>query len=80
MIIIYFFLFYEENFILIHKHKIRKVSQTICVIYVKNVSLYLDFYILLKTIGNIFSSLFVRKKRAIESLDYKKDFLKNYKI
>jgi len=50
------------------------------VIYVKKVSLYLDFYILLKTIGNIFSSLFVRKKRAIESLDYKKDFFKNYKI
>ena len=57
MIIIYFFLFYhiEENFILIHKHKIRKVSQTICVIYVKNVVYRVDFNAFF---NNIFMEVF----------------------
>ena len=48
------------------------------VIYVKNLNWKLDLYILLRTFVIIINSAIFRKNRAIESLDYKDDFFKNY--
>lgn len=47
-------------------------------IYVKKVSYSLDLYILIKTFIIILSSIFVKNKRAIETIDYKKNFFENY--
>ncbi len=47
-------------------------------IYVKNVNVYLDFYILYKTFILVLNSLFKKNLRAIESIDYKRSFYENY--
>lgn len=47
-------------------------------IYVKKVSYGLDLYIILKTFVIIINSIFVKNKRAIEIIDYKKNFFENY--
>ncbi len=43
-------------------------------IYVKKASYGLDLYIILKTLVIIINSIFIKNKRAIESIDYKKNF------
>tara|TARA_Y200000002_G_scaffold382967_1_gene402312 strand:+ start:3664 stop:4080 length:417 start_codon:yes stop_codon:yes gene_type:complete len=48
------------------------------VIYVKNLSLKLDLYILFKTIMILINSVINKKSRPIESLDYKKNFYDKY--
>lgn len=48
------------------------------VIYVKHFSLKLDLYILMKTFLMVINTIFNKKNRPSESLDYKKDFFENY--
>ncbi len=48
------------------------------VIYVKNSSFKLECYIIIKTIILIFKSIFLKKSRAKESIQYKKNFYENY--
>ena len=47
-------------------------------IYIKKASFRLDIYIIFRTLIIILNSIFVKKKRAIESIDYKKNFFENY--
>ena len=47
-------------------------------IYTKKASFSLDIYIIIKTLIIIFNSIFLKNKRAIESIDYKKNFFDNY--
>ncbi len=47
-------------------------------IYTKKASFSLDIYIIVKTLIIIFNSIFLKNKRAIESIDYKKNFFDNY--
>ncbi len=47
-------------------------------IYVKKVSINLDFYILFKTFSIVLNSFFKKNYRAIESIDYKSSFYENY--
>ena len=47
-------------------------------IYLKKRGLSLDLYILCKTFSNIIIAIFMKEKRAIESIDYLEDFYKNY--
>ena len=49
------------------------------VIYVKKVNFKIELYIILNTILIIAKSIFLNKERAIETIDYKKNFYKNYK-
>ena len=48
------------------------------VIYVKKLSTKLDIHIMNKTFIMIINSVFYKKNRPAESLDYKKDFFENY--
>ncbi len=48
------------------------------VIYVKNANFSLDFYIFFKTFSIIFNSIIIKRKRIIESVDYKQNFFSNY--
>ena len=48
------------------------------VIYVKNANFSLDFYIFFKTFLIIFNSMIIKRKRIIESVDYKQNFFSNY--
>ena len=47
-------------------------------IYVKKASYSLDLYIIIKTFIIIINSIFVKNNRAIETIDYKKNFFENY--
>ena len=47
-------------------------------IYIKKASFSLDIYIIFRTLIIIINSIFVKNKRAIESIDYKKNFFENY--
>lgn len=47
-------------------------------IYIKKASFSMDIYIIFRTLIIIFNSIFVKKKRAIEIIDYKKNFFENY--
>ena len=47
-------------------------------IYVKKMSCSLDFYILFKTLKIVTKSIFIKKARALESIDYKKSFYNTY--
>ena len=48
------------------------------VTYVKNMSFMLDIYILNQTVKLLFKTIFFKKDRRIEILDYKKNFMENY--
>ena len=46
--------------------------------YVSNISLLLDLKIFFKTLKLLFNTIFLKKDRRIEIIDYKKNFMNNY--
>ena len=46
--------------------------------YVSNISLLLDLNIFFQTLKLLFNTIFLKKERRIEIIDYKKNFMNNY--
>ncbi len=46
--------------------------------YVTNISLLLDLRIFIQTLKLLFKTIFLKKERRFESIDYKKNFMENY--